>query len=56
MSHKTLQSRVADVRTTWSRSERERRAQAGERRRRELLARLGLWTSSTSRWATHLAR
>jgi hypothetical protein len=41
MSRKWVKERAANVRSTWSRDEREQRAMAGERRRRELLARLG---------------
>jgi len=42
MSERRLRQRTADVRTAWSFHERRQRAQASERRCRELLTQIGL--------------
>ena len=42
MSERRIRERTADVRTTWSFHERRVRAQASERRCRELLTRIGI--------------
>ena len=52
MSERRIRERTADVRTTWSFHERRLRAQASERRCRELLARVGIGDLRTApAWA-----